>query len=358
MNKPLRRPAVIQPVVTALLVGCFALAQQQPTSRKAPAHDATFKRAEYHGWRDAVILNNGQVEVVIVPSIGRVMQFRFAGEDDGPLWENRALDGKAVNPEATEWVNFGGDKPWPAPQGDWPKVTPRAWPPPVGFDASAWQSTPVIMNFARLFPGSTPDGANIGGTVVKLTSPVDAHYGIRVTRYVQLDPSTTVMRIKTVYEKVSGAPVNVSVWVITQCKEPLGVFVPTPEKSLFPNGYHRQSEELPQEFKAENNLIFLKRDAQKATKIGTDAGTLVWVGERHVLRVDSERVVGAAYPDNGSSAEVYTHPVPQHPYVELEMLGPLKLLRVGDRIERLSVYRLSRRNQSDVTAEARMILAR
>lgn len=95
------------------------------------------------------------------------------------------------------------------------------------------------------------------------------------------------MRIKTVYEKVSGAPQRVAVWVITQCREPFGVFVPTPEKSLFPNGSQKQSKELPQDFKAENNLIFLKRDPQKATKIGTDANTLLWVGAKHVLRIDA-----------------------------------------------------------------------
>jgi hypothetical protein len=355
MSKLLQPHALAWPVAALLLAGCFAVAQQPTAGREAPPPYVTFKRAGYHGWRDAVILNNGEVEVIIVPSIGRVMQFRFAGEDDGPLWENRALDGKAVDPRATEWVNFGGDKPWPAPQSDWPKITPRAWPPPVGFDASAWESDlgqffgyPMFVK-RDLYPDVH---------TVTLTSPVDPHYGIRVTRYVQLERGAPVMRIKTIYEKVSGTPANVAVWVITQCKEPLGVFVPTPEKSIFPNGYHKQSEELPQEFKAENNLIFLKRDPRKATKIGTDAGTLVWVGEKHVLRVNSERVAGAAYPDNGSSAEVYTHPIPQHPYVELEMLGPLKLLRVGDKIERLSVYRLIRRTQPDITTEARAALAR
>jgi hypothetical protein len=327
-------------IAAALTLGViFARQRQEYRSRILVSTSLTGEA--YHGWSDALVIGNGQVEIVVVPSIGRIMQFRFAGEDDGPFWENRALDGHPVNPRANEWVNFGGDKPWPAPQSDWPKVTPRAWPPPVGFDASAWQEA---------IPTS-------GGPGIKLTSPVDRHYGIRVTRHVQIDPSAPVMRVKTVYEKVSGAPVNVAVWVITQCKEPLGVFVPTPEKSLFPNGYHKQSKELPQEFKAENNLIFLKRDPQKATKIGTDASTLVWVGEKHVLRVDSERVAGATYPDNGSSAEVYTHPIPEHPYVELEMLGPLKLLRAGDRIERLSVYRLSRRTQPDITAEARAVLA-
>ena len=37
--------------------------------------------------------------------------------------------------------NFGGDKTWPAPQSDWPKLTPRPWPPPVAFDSLPVQAT-------------------------------------------------------------------------------------------------------------------------------------------------------------------------------------------------------------------------
>ena len=62
------------------------------------AQKVTVRQAEYNGWKDAIILSNGKVEAVIVPSIGRVMQFRFVGED-GVFWENSAVAGKPVNPE-------------------------------------------------------------------------------------------------------------------------------------------------------------------------------------------------------------------------------------------------------------------
>ena len=90
----------------------------------------TVTRTNYHGWTDSLLMSNGKVEAVIVPAIGQVMQFRFAGESDGPFWENRALDGKSPDPKSREWGNFGGDKTWPSPQADWPKITPRGWPPP------------------------------------------------------------------------------------------------------------------------------------------------------------------------------------------------------------------------------------
>src|SRR5712671_5823512 len=73
----------------------------------------------YHGWSNSILVSNGRVEAVIVPAIGRVMQFRLAGDEDGPFWENRTLNGRKPDPESNDWGNFGGDKAWPAPQADW-----------------------------------------------------------------------------------------------------------------------------------------------------------------------------------------------------------------------------------------------
>ena len=311
-------------------------------------------RTEYHGWKDAIVMSNGKVEAVIVPSIGRVMQFRLVGEE-GVFWENSEVAGKAVNPGSSTWTNFGGDKPWPSPQSEWPKITPRAWPPPLGFDASPWEAAEFISNITRMF---TPEkkGA-IGVSTIQLTSPVDPHFGIRVTRDIYLDVTkASVMKIKTTFEKVSGEPVKAGIWVITQVNEAEAVFVPVPKNSPYKEGYNLQSKELPEAFSVKDNLIELKRDPKKASKIGNDAGTLLWMNAKHVLRVDSARVPNADYPDNGSSAEVYTNPDPAK-YIELEMLGPLKEMKIGDRIEHVNTYTLLRRRNKDATKEARKILS-
>jgi Domain of unknown function (DUF4380) len=279
---------------------------------------------EHNGWKDALLMSNGSAEVVIVPSIGRVMQFRFVGEE-GVFWENPAVAGKPVNPLAKDWINFGGDKPWPAPQADWPKITPRAWPPPIGFDASAWE-------------------AKINGETVELTSPVDPHYGIRAIRRIKLDPTQPVMTITTVFEKVKGEPRNVAVWVITQLKDPDMVLVPVPKDSQNAEGFQKQSKELPAHFRVQNNTISLKRDPSKSTKIGTDASMLIWVGAKHALRIEARRVPNAVYPDQGSSAEVYTNVDPLR-YVELEMLGPLREMKIGDKIDHTNLYTLLPRSR-------------
>ncbi len=318
-----------------------------------PAKRITVTRTEYNGWKDAIILSNGKVEAVIVPSIGRVMQFRYIGEE-GVFWGNPDVAGKLVNSASKDWINFGGDKPWPAPQADWPKVTPRAWPPPIGFDANVWKAEALIANFTRMFSPELIGQKNEGGTLVKLSSPIDPNYGIRVVRYVQIDPSKPIMRIKTVFEKAEGEPRKVAIWVITQMKEGDAIFVPMPLDTQFKEGYNKQSKELPEYFNVANGLIQLKRDPKKSTKIGNDAGALLWVGPKHILKIDSPRVANAEYPDNGSSAEVYTNIDPLK-YVELEMLGPLQEMKVGDKMERVNTYTLMRRREKTPDAEAREI---
>ena len=139
------------------------------------------EKTAWHGWPDAVILRNPVAAVVIVPSIGRVMNFSLLDKSgqptEGPLWNNRQMDGKPVDPASRDWGNFGGDKSWPELQADWPTIQKRGWPPPSGFDAAA----------NRLDIHTSESGA----TEVTLTTPVDSSYGIRENRVIHLDPSVS-----------------------------------------------------------------------------------------------------------------------------------------------------------------------
>ena len=75
------------------------------------------------------------------------------------------------------------------------------------------------------------------------------------------------------------------------------------------------------------------------------------------MRIDSPRETKGEFPDQGSSAEIYTNPDPL-PYVELELLGPLHPMKPGNRIQRHNTYTLQRRTEADAAAEARKILLR
>ena len=292
----------------------------------------------YHGWSNSITLNNGLVEAVIAPTVGRVMQFRFPGEE-GPFWENTNRYGKLPSPE--DWNlytgSFGGDKSWPAPQSVW------NWPPPRGFD------------------GMT-NSVTVTNGIVTLVTPVDPLYQARSIRQIELSFGEPVMRIITTFERISTSTKTnkVSVWVITQLRDPVKCYIPIPRPSIFPSGYLRQSDTAPPNLTVTNGLISFVRDIRASHKIGSDSSTLLWLGTKVALRIDAARAPGVApqdYPDNGSSVEIYTNPDPTA-YVELETLGPMEALLPGARISRTNLYRLYRRTEIDPDLEARKILGR
>jgi hypothetical protein len=293
------------------------------------------EKATWHGWSDAVILKNPVAAVVIVPSIGRVMQFSLldkAGQPtERPLWNNRAMDGKPVEPTSQQWGNFGGDKSWPELQADWPTTQKRGWPPPTGFDASV-------------------DTIEINGTEVTLTTPVDASYGIRERRVINLDKTAAVMTIATTYEKVQGDPVKTGIWTITQLISPENVYVDTPAKSVFENGFSNLSPAPLFELAKEADRVRVRRDPARSTKMGTDGNWLLWTGadaDGNKISLKIERTSASPadgeWPDKGARLNVYTNPDRGgQPYVEMEVMGAMQVMKIGDKANSSNRYTLTR----------------
>ncbi len=138
-------------------------------------------------------------------------------------------------------------------------------------------------------------------------------------------------------------------------------YVPVPASSIFPNGYTTTGSAqftaaLPLGFTNANGLISFGVNSDPANhKVGFDGSTLALVGPSLSLRLDAPRVPGATYPDGNSSTEVYT--AGANHYFELEMLGPLAALPVGEKMEYVMTYRLFHRTEATTDAEAQKILS-
>jgi hypothetical protein len=283
----------------------------------------------YRGWTNAWRLANQEAEVIVVPAIGRVMSFRFL-HGENVFWEDRSLAGQRGNWNGKEWINFGGDKTWPAPEADWGRHTGRKeWMPPPAFD-------------------SLPVEARVEGRQVVLTSPVDPYYGVRTVRRLSLFGSN--LQILTRYEKVSGDPFKIGIWVISQFKDPVAVYMPVPANSIFTNGHFIFGPEPWPQLQRRGAVLEMTRDRKTAHKMGGDARQLLWVGAHEMCLVSASSSSVGEYPDRGASAEVYTNPDPKE-YVELELLGPLAQLQPGQTITLTSLYQLQRRTQKDAAAE-------
>lgn len=285
---------------------------------------------DFHGW-PATSLRNGSLEVVVVPAIGRIMSIGFAGDGGAsdPLWRHGEI-GPALRPDENGWINFGGDKAWPAPQADWERMLGKGWPPPATFDARPHTAT-----------------AAADRSEIELLSAVDPAYGMRVRRTVRL--SHDLMFVDTAYEKVEGTPVRVAVWTITQLVSPDRVFALLPERSAFPGGHRRVMPAPPKDLRVDGRLLSLARDTVEKTMIASDAAALLWVSPGRDLVIETT--------DTGAHSQIYTSSDGAEPYVELELLGPLVDLAVGQRATMTVRYRLIRRESADPVEEARRVFA-
>jgi hypothetical protein len=297
---------------------------------------------DFHTWK-AIVLSNSSAEVLIVPAIGRVMQFNLLDEKGnavaGPFWNNPAITDQ-LQSDSRGWRNYGGDKAWPAPQGDWPKVEGSAWPPPKAFDAM-------------------PYGAGIDGSTVELVSPIDPAYGIRVRRTISLDPRQPVMTIETTYSKVQGASAHIGVWTVTQLNSPERAFVLLPMHFARPPGYAKLLPPTPKDLSVNGRLLSLTRDPETRTMIGTEGEAILWVGDGPDLLIEKRNpkpaVAGAEWPERGSHSKIYTNSGNELKYVEFELLDPVRDLKPGESASLESSYTLTRRTQSDPLAEARKV---
>lgn len=321
-------------------LGCELLTVFAPAPPPDPFRDVgKVKAVDFHGW-SAHALENWHTRVVVVPAIGRVMSLGFP--DDGGLgdvlWRHGQL-GPRMAPDENGWINYGGDKAWPAPQTDWERMVGKGWPPPATFDAVAHT-------------------VNTTGSAIELLSPVDPAYGLRVRRRISL--KNDLMFIDTAYEKVQGAPVRVAVWTITQLVSPERMFALLPARSAFTNGHRSTFPVGPKDLTVEGRLLGLARHPTEKTMIVNDADALLWVGAGRSLVIETTETVPAdkaAPRPGGARAQIYTSPDGAEPYVELELLGPLVDLAPGQSTSMQVRYRLLRREKPDPVAEARHVFA-
>ena len=188
-------------------------------------------------WNDKV-LENGLVELRIVPRIGgRVIQYKLG--DHAFFWVNPKLV-NAVPPQSGlgpdgEWLNYGGAKLWPAPQG-WDNDGQWPGPPDAVLDGG-----PYAMEVLSADPAEQS---------VRLSSAEDPHSGIRFSRVITVRSGTTCVQVDATMTNIDDAPRRWGIWDHIQfdasnrhgagANENLWAYCPLNAKSRFPRGYDVQ----------------------------------------------------------------------------------------------------------------------
>lgn len=290
------------------------------------------ERVSYKGWQDGYRLTNGTVEVIVIPSIARIMHYGFVGEPN-VLWVNPATEGKPVKPG--EWPNHGGDKAWVWPQDEWEMRTGRGWPPPSATDQVPHQAE--VIDVGR----------------IRLTSPLVAGYGVRVIREIWIEPKGTRVHTVTRLEKLrDGADFPVAAWTISQLPVPELLFV-----RLYPGSTLREGYKLfsPDAWEAVRrigeDILVPKRRSDVAVKLGCDAEILAWFWAPYLVVQRSPLVAeGLSAYKPGDHAQIYSNS-DELPYIELEFTSPLKRLQKGESIELEVIWELYRIPQQEQSPE-------
>lgn len=278
------------------------------------------------GWRIAA----GDVELVAVPSLGgRIMHLSAGGRN--LLFENPALHG-AVNDQCSpewdgRWLNFGGEKVWPAPQG-WNGDEQWPGPPDPVLDGGGY--------------GATPAGAK----AIMLTSPQDGFTGLRISRRIELRGNGTV-DVDVCLENCSDRTKRWSVWPVAQLRADEGeeccIYAPSRGGFRLLHGVAS----TPQ-FHCRNGIVTVDY-RYIVGKIGID-NPHGWIcysnrttGEALALLFDP---AGGEYPE-GTNVQIWTSgrgahysrgrlvshaddPVSNPRYMEMELLSPLAETAPGE----------------------------
>lgn len=261
----------------------------------------------YHGWADCLWITNGVVDLVVVPQIGRIMRYGLVGRAN-VLYENAALSGKlhAETWNGKDWVNFGGDKLWPAPQSVW------GFPPDPQIDGR-----PQI---ASIQPGPR----------IRMVSQTSEQYGIRFEREITLDDTGAGVTIVDTMRNVGTAPRRWGVWQITQLADPTVAILPRSRTGRMGTGYHVIQQPPRGAVHVTADTVEFRRNPRTGAKIGSDSPGGWLSADVGPYRFTCSTTVEphAPYCDGGCPLEVWSNPDPLR-YMELELLGPVRTLQPG-----------------------------
>jgi hypothetical protein len=281
---------------------------------------------------DVLWLDNGLLRLGVVPALGgRLLSLAVPG---GPelLWRNEELLTDELEPRQDhrphggrlgDWLNYGGDKTWPAPQG-WDRPDQWAGPPDPVLDSGRYAVTTAV----------TADLAT-----VTLTSGDDPRTGLRLTRRFELARDRRGYRLTLIAANASDRPVRWALWNVTQLAAdgPGGTEVAGPPEVvelLAGTGF-------PVWEPAGDRIRVPHQDVVGKLGFPAATGTIVHTGVGGTLTQTFAVDPAAEYPDRGSRAEVWTEcpqpaPLaglgdldPPARIVEVEVLGPLTTLAPG-----------------------------
>lgn len=163
------------------------------------AQNCTVQAVDFKGWK-AQQISNPWVTLTIVPQLGgRLMQVEFQGHPY--LFVNPKYEGKYISPEqaAGRWINYGGDKIWPMPEGN---EDEEHWV----LESATLDDSPY--EFRVLEQGQR--------CAVELSGPPDETTGLAYTREITLETHSPAIHFHAVMHNATSHTIHWSVQSVSQ----------------------------------------------------------------------------------------------------------------------------------------------
>ena len=290
------------------------------------------------GQHEAFWISDGKTKALVVPALGRVMNYSELNGDNW-LWNAELKNGK---PPVGDWPNWGGDKTWIGPQSQWPQLFGKKWPP---------------------FEGTPFSAEVVSGGKLHTVSEVSPQTGARIIRDYWHDDKTGDFIIQQSIEQIKGAPFSASIWSVSQVALPDAVFIPLDPNSAYENHFSWMDKGNGQaKWKATETLLTVRPTLTGSFKIGADApvSSIAAVKDgvafvQKTARPDGDYPDGATIADAkgaGFPVELYNGGTKNAPYVEMELLSPLRAYHRGARWIHTMRWRLHQLPLHDVESEA------
>jgi len=325
----------------ALVVSLASAQQSTPT----PSSACQIHAVVFEGWQAQEVANKW-VKLTFVPQLGgRLMQVSFNGHSY--LFVNQVYKGKYISPTeaAGRWINYGGDKIWPLPEGN--------------DDEQHWTgaSTP-LDDGAYAFSVLSQNNR----CTVRLEGPPDPPTGLQYTREISIGSDSPEIFFHAITRNITGHSIawsvqSVSQYDLSDASDPsqynqdFWAFAPLNPRSSYLNGYHvRDGLANDPSFSVKDGLFRLNwRYLENEVWLDATAGWIALVdGATHYAMVEKTRYIESAdYPDkasvifykNGPAVQLNAQGMPyltsknlkETPYyMEAELNSPMAVLTPGE----------------------------
>jgi hypothetical protein len=310
-----------------------------------PPSPCQVKPVVFEGWQ-AQQVTNEWVQLTFVPQLGgRLIQVSFSGHPY--LFVNPVYKGKYIPPAeaAGRWINYGGDKIWPLPEGN--------------DDEQHWQGASTPLDDGPYTFTVLAQGARC---TVRLEGPPDPPTGLQYTREISVGSNSPEISFHAITKNFTGHSITWSVQSVSQynlsdANDPqqynhnFYAFTPLNPQSAYLLGYHaRDGLANDPGYGVKGGLFQLNwKYLESEVWLDSTAGWVALVdGATHYAMVEKTRhIEGGDYPSkatvifykNGPTVELNEKGMPyltstsleKTPYyMEAELNSPMAVLGPGE----------------------------